>query len=158
VTNVVLFGKRFPALAINQQYFWVWATWLLASILLTLVYGVLLVLSSASSAHKKISNQQRVQRAQESNIKSASDERNRNEKKRKVTIFVTAFIVCIFLVFNAERQVAANCVLLGEDVQWGFGQVGFRCDCNTVSSVDRYSSRSRQFCSRCHPRGPSHTQ
>jgi hypothetical protein len=84
----------------------VWALWLLTSISLTLGYGVLLVLNTAPCA-----------------LERNADRWDPSGKKHKAVIFISALVVCVLLMINAERQVRENCVLLGENVQWGFGQV-----------------------------------
>lgn len=121
-TNIVLFGRLMTAETINDHHFWLWAGWLLFSILVTLLFSILLVISSTSgaNAHKRPRNQLRPPKVSwiVAKIKRLDPKGN----KRRVVIFAIAFMVCTALVVFSELQAKANCVS-GENTQWGFGQV-----------------------------------
>lgn len=126
-TNVVLFGATMLASKINTDYFGLWAGWLLFSILVTLVFGVLLVISSTSgvNANKRPMKQLRPPKA--SWVGEKVRKWDPKGDKRRLGIFSVAFVICTALVVFSEMQANANCVF-GENTQWGFGQVSASTD------------------------------
>jgi hypothetical protein len=122
-TTVVLFGVSLTAYDVNHGYFGLWAAWLLFSIGATLIFGVLLVLSSTSGANS--SGSQRVQLREPKPppwLMRQMLEWDPKGDKRRLIIFATAFVICLMLVVFSEMQVNENCVF-DENSQWGFGQV-----------------------------------
>lgn len=122
-TTVVLFGISMTAYNVNHGHFGLWASWLLFSIGVTLVFGVLFVISSTSGANSSGVPRPLLRRPKAESRLSAQIHRwDRNGDKRRFIIFAAAFVICVMLVVFSEMQVNENCVF-GEDSQWGFGQV-----------------------------------
>jgi hypothetical protein len=121
-TTVVLFGVSLTASEVNHGYFGLWASWLLFSIVVTLVFGVLLVISSTSGANSNRIRRKQLRIRKKSWLADHINDWDPKGDKRRLIIFVTAFVICLLLVVFSEMQVSKNCVF-GENSQWGFGQV-----------------------------------
>ncbi|KAF7980740.1 hypothetical protein HWV62_36761 [Athelia sp. TMB] len=121
-TNIVLFLVTMRAGRINHGNFGLWGSWLLFSISVTLLFGVLLVLSSTSGANgnrepKKVLRKPKVSRFTRA-VKAWDPQGN----KRRNIVFGFAVLICLMLVVTSEVQARKNCVF-GENDTWGFGQI-----------------------------------
>ena len=121
-TTVVLFGIPMTAYKVNHHYFGLWASWLLFSIMVTLIFGVLLVISSTSGANSNKIQRRQLRLPKTSWLADQITNWDPKGDKRRLLNFVTAFVICSLLVIFSEMQVNRNCVF-GENSQWGFGQV-----------------------------------
>jgi hypothetical protein len=115
----VLFGVPMTAYEVNHHYFGLWASWLLFSIMVTMIFGMLLVISSTSGAN---SNKIQHRPRKTSWLGGRITDWDPKGDKRRLINFVTAFVICSLLVIFSEMQVNRNCVF-NENSQWGFGQV-----------------------------------
>ena len=134
-TNVVLFAHLFTVAAINDRQFYIWALWLLFHMGVTVFWGAILVESSAKSLHPLMSRRPTVDstaagetlivrwivRPVTARVKGFPY----NDHKRIAVIItqVLAAIIGLGLVVSTEYQATHNCILLGENMSWGFGQV-----------------------------------
>ncbi|KIM83250.1 hypothetical protein PILCRDRAFT_819493 [Piloderma croceum F 1598] len=121
-TTVVLFGVPMTAYKVNHHYFGLWASWLLFSIVVTLIFGVLLVISSTSGANSNKMQRRQLRLRKTSWLADRITDWDPKGDKRRLINFVTAFVICSLLVIFSEMQVNRNCVF-GENSQWGFGQL-----------------------------------
>ena len=121
-TNIVLFGKTLTAQSINESHFSLWAGWLLFSILITLIFSILLVISSTSGANANKEPKEPLRPPKVSWVGAMMKRWDPRGGKRRVVIIFIAFVICTFLIAFSEMQAHANCVS-GENEQWGFGQV-----------------------------------
>jgi hypothetical protein len=121
-TTVVLFGVPMTAYEVNHHYFGLWAGWLLFSIIVTLIFGVLLVISSTSGVNSNKMQRKQLRLRKTSWLADRITKWDPKGDKRRLINFVTAFVICSSLVIFSEMQVNRNCVF-GENSQWGFGQV-----------------------------------
>jgi len=111
-TVIVLFGAPIQAPAINDGLFGVWVLWLLFNVTLTLAWGVFLVMSGSPSARKSSSRLMRM-----------IDKRDPDGKKRRRYSLYVALGICLLFLGFSEEQILLNCVILSENITWGFGQV-----------------------------------
>lgn len=121
-TMVVLFGVSKTALEINRGLFGLWASWLLFSILVTLLFGILLVNSCTSGVNAKVQSRKQLRQPKKFFLRERVRAWDKSGDKRRRIIFATAFVICLLLVAFSETQVKQNCVF-NENTQWGFGQV-----------------------------------
>jgi len=119
---VILFGVSKTAFEINHGLFGLWASWLLFSILVTLLFGVLLVNSCTSGVNAKAQSRKQLRPPKRSWLIERIRSWDKNGDKRRFIFFVTAFVICLLLVIFSEKQVQQNCVF-DENTQWGFGQL-----------------------------------
>lgn len=122
ITIVVLFGVSLKASDINRDHFGLWASWLLFSIGVTLIFGVLLVLSSTSGANPDRVPRKKLRDQKTSWLTRSARKWDPNGNKRRTIIFVVAAFICLMLMVVSEVQAQENCVF-GENDTWGFGQV-----------------------------------
>lgn len=120
-THIVLFFVSMQAKDINQGHFALWGCWLLFSISVTLLFGILLVLSSTSGANGNRKPKESRRRPKTSWITRFTKKWDPQGNKRRNIVFMFAVLICFVLVYVSEWQAKANCVL-GDD-SWGFGQV-----------------------------------
>ncbi|KAF8969148.1 hypothetical protein BDZ97DRAFT_1915511 [Flammula alnicola] len=120
-TIVLLFGKPFATSTINHGLFVVWPMWLLFNVLITLVWGVLLVYNSSPSVHPVLSRHP----SRSVDLPSTWQPSFPIDKGRIMVLIgnIMAFLISVLFLVSSEVQVAKNCVLGGENTSWSFGQV-----------------------------------
>ncbi|KZP05942.1 hypothetical protein FIBSPDRAFT_1053818 [Athelia psychrophila] len=121
-TRVVLFFVSMKAMTINEGQFALWGCWLLFSISVTLLFGILLVLSSTSGANGNRQPKKPLRKPKTSWITRTTKKWDPRGNKRRAIVFVFAVLICSALVFVSERQAHDNCVS-GDNDSWGFGQI-----------------------------------
>jgi hypothetical protein len=108
---------------INNKYFGIWAVWLLFSMSVTFMFGVLLVISSTSGVNNIRTGRHFRRPRNRTLFMTRIRQWDPSGDKRRQAIFGMAFIFCLLFVIDSELQARKNCLLLGENNTWGFGQV-----------------------------------
>lgn len=102
------------------------------SISVTLLFGILLVLSSTTGANSNREPKEQRRNPKESRLIIAAKKWDPLGNKRRAIIFVLAALICLVLVFVSEMQARDNCVS-GENSTWGFGQVRLPSICSHIN-------------------------
>ncbi|KDQ15135.1 hypothetical protein BOTBODRAFT_303248 [Botryobasidium botryosum FD-172 SS1] len=128
-TILVFFGASYTAHDINHGHYAIWPCWLIFSLSVTFVWGVILVISSASAAHDRpaiaVDNE-----AAEHDKKywtlslfgwhEISFERDAERVKIWIGHFM-AFLIGLMYLTVSEMQIAKNNILPGENQLGSFG-------------------------------------
>src|ERR1700761_6344586 len=133
-TNVVLFAHLFTVEYINEN-FYIFALWLLFHMGVTVFWGAILVESSAQSLHPLFSRQVTASSVAAGEtiivrwivnpVMTRIKGFPYDDHKRLAVLLaqLLAAIIGLGLMISTEYQATHNCILLGENMSWGFGQV-----------------------------------
>ncbi|KZS92219.1 hypothetical protein SISNIDRAFT_125280 [Sistotremastrum niveocremeum HHB9708] len=129
LTLLYFFGIPLHASDINHGSYYIFPLWLLFNMCISLFWGILLVVTSNPDMHPVLSRAQ-TELDPESAISEVINNITKfgipyRDRKRMLLLGVNvlAVIVAAFILITSELEAWKNCILLGENTTWGFGQI-----------------------------------